>query len=101
MVGAASVASERALPSMGRAVARLGWALGLFLALTYVLCVGFDLLWPQYAMYPVWSRLLPGFVWLDWGSFFLGLAESFLYGWYIAVVYVPLERLARRLAGVR
>jgi hypothetical protein len=49
-----------------------GISLGLFLAITYVLCVVFDLLFPAHAMYPVWSRLLPGFTWLTWPSFFLG-----------------------------
>jgi hypothetical protein len=41
-------------------------------------------------MYEVWLKLLPGFTWLTWGSFFLGLAESFLYGIYFGLVFVPL-----------
>ncbi len=68
----------------------LGMSLGLFLALTFVLCVGFDLLFPGQAMYENWFRLLPGFTWLSWPSFFLGLAESFAYGWYVALVFGPL-----------
>lgn len=81
------------LPVSGSAripVFALGTSLGLFLAITYVLCVGFDLLFPAQAMYPVWSRLLPGFTWLSWPSFFLGLVESFAYGWYVALVFGPL-----------
>lgn len=58
-----------------------GMSLGLFLALTYVLCVGFDLLFPGMAMYESWLRFLPGVTWLRWPSFFLGLVESFAYGW--------------------
>ncbi len=68
----------------------LGNSLGAFLAITYLLCVGFDLLFPDYAMYRVWQPLLPGFTWLTWPSFFLGLAESLSYGWYVALVFGPL-----------
>ena len=69
----------------------LGLTLGLSLAITYVLCVGFGLLAPEsLQMYQAWEPLLPGFEWLSVGSFFLGLAESFLYGIYAAVLFVPL-----------
>lgn len=71
-------------------VITLGMSLGLFLAVTFTLCVGFDLLFPDQAMYKSWLRLLPGFTWLSWSSFFLGLAESFGYGWYVALVFGPL-----------
>lgn len=70
-----------------------GMSLGTFLAFTYVLCVGFDLLFPSQAMYQTWLRLLPGFTWLTWQSFSLGLVESFAYGWYIALVFGPLFNL--------
>ena len=65
----------------------LGWALSLFLALTYVVCVVFDLIFPDYAMYQTWSGLLPGFVWLTPFGFIVGLVESFLYGWYAALIF--------------
>ena len=71
-------------------VAALGMSLGLFLALTFVLCVLFDLWFPELAMNPAWAPLLPGFSWLTWPSFFLGLAESFAYGWYVALIFGPL-----------
>ena len=67
-----------------------GLSLGLFLAITYVLCVGFDLIFPGQAMYQNWLRLLPGFTWLTWPSFVLGLVESFAYGWYVALIFCPL-----------
>lgn len=75
-------------------------SVGLFLAITYVLCVAFGFVAPeQFRMYRVWESLLPGFVWFSWGSFFLGLVESFLYGLYVAAVFVPLYNwLAGRLA---
>ena len=71
-------------------VIAFGLSLGLFLAITYVLCVGFDLLFPGQAMYQTWLRLLPGFTWLTWQSFLLGLVESFAYGWYVALIFGPL-----------
>ncbi len=71
-------------------VAALGLSLGAFLVATYVLCVLFDLWFPAQAMSPVWSPLLPGFTWLTWPSFFLGLVETFAYGWYVALIFGPL-----------
>jgi hypothetical protein len=44
-------------------------------------------------MYPVWQPLLPGFVWLTWRDFLLGLVESLAYGWYVALVFGPLFNL--------
>lgn len=71
-------------------VLAFGMSLGIFLSVTYVLCVAFDLLFPGMAMYETWLRLLPGFTWLSWPSFALGLVESFAYGWYVALVFAPL-----------
>lgn len=68
----------------------VGVSVGLFFTISYVLCVGYDLLFPGQTMYQSWIRLLPGFKWITWGSFFLGLVESFLYGIYLALVFVPL-----------
>ena len=47
------------------------------------------------------AKLLPGFTWLTWPSFLLGLIEAFLYGIYFGLVFVPLynffqSRLSRR-----
>jgi hypothetical protein len=72
--------------------------------LTFVLCVGFDLLFQGMAMYQIWLKLLPGFTWSSWPSwpsFLLGLVESFAYVWYAALVFGPLynffvPRLAQR-----
>lgn len=74
-------------------VIALGLSLGCFFAITFVLCVGFDLLFPGQAMYQSWLRLLPGFTWLTWPSFLLGLVESFAYGWYVALIFGPLFNL--------
>lgn len=77
----------------------LGMSLGIFFALTYVLCVVFDLWFPDYAMYRVWAPLLPGFSWISWPSFFLGLVETFAYGWYIALIFGPLYNVLSRRFG--
>ncbi len=71
----------------------VGFSTGCFLSFTYVLCVLFDLIFPGYAMYEAWIRLLPGFEWISWWSFFLGLIESFLYGIYIGLVFTPFYNL--------
>lgn len=71
----------------------VGHATSLLLAITFVLCVGFDLLFPEYAMYPAWQKLLPGFEWISWPSFLLGLIESYAYGWYVALIWVPLYNM--------
>lgn len=67
----------------------VGLAMGSFLAITYVFCVAYDLAFGQ-RMYEVWLNLLPGFTWISWPSFFLGLVESFAYGFYFGLVFVPL-----------
>lgn len=73
----------------------VGLAMGAFLAITYVACVAYDLLFDQ-QMYEVWLKLLPGFTWLTWQSFLLGLLQSFLYGMYFGLVFVPLYNFFRR-----
>ncbi len=71
-------------------LAAVGHATSLFLAITFVLCVGFDLLFPSAAMYHAWQSLLPGFRWISWRSFVLGVIESYAYGWYFTLIWVPL-----------
>ena len=77
---------------MNRAISltAFGHATSLFFAMTFVLCVGFDLLFPARRMFELWQALLPGFTWISWGSFFLGLVESYGDGWYLALIWVPL-----------
>jgi hypothetical protein len=78
-------------PSTARLpLAVVGMSLGLFFVITYVLCVLFGLLVSDQGMHQMLSDLLPGFTWLTWPSFLLGLVWSFVYGWYVALVFVPL-----------
>lgn len=67
-------------------------AVGLFFDVTFLLCALWGLVVPQRleTMARVWEALLPGVTWLTPASFVLGLVELFLYGVYVAVVFVPL-----------
>ena len=78
----------------GVSLVAVGHASSLFIAITYLLCVSFDLLFPDMAMYQAWLKLLPGFQWLSWPSFFLGLVESYGYGWYFTLIWVPIYNFA-------
>ena len=67
-------------------------ALGLFLDVTFLLCILWALVMPSRlgVMAKIWEAILPGFTWLTLGSMVLGLVELFLYGLYVALVFVPL-----------
>ena len=67
-----------------------GNATSLFLLMSFTICVVFGLILSEHAMYSVWLKLLPGFTWISWKSFLLGAVESYAYGWYIALIWVPL-----------
>lgn len=75
----------------------LGNSLGLFFAISYLLCILWGLLTPAALhMHSAWAPLLPGFEWLSLRGFVIGLVESYAYGWYAAVVFVPLFNFFRR-----
>ncbi|NOY16996.1 MAG: hypothetical protein GXP23_08705 [Gammaproteobacteria bacterium] len=76
----------------------VGHASSLFLAITFTLCVSFDLLFPQYAMYTTWQSLFPGFEWISVKSFLIGLVEAWAYGWYFALIWVPLYNMVNMKA---
>lgn len=76
------------------------WALGLASAVSFVLCVVWGLLTPESLhMHPFLEAVLPGFEWISIGSFFIGLIESFLWGAYAALVFVPLHNYFFRKWG--
>jgi len=77
----------------GISLKAVGHPSSLFLAITFTLCVGFDLLFPAHAMFQTWQKLLPGFQWISWKSFILGLIESYGYGWYVALIWVPIYKV--------
>ena len=82
-------------------ITTVGLSLGALFAVTFLLCVLWDLLLPGWAMYAVWQRLFPGFNWSASG-FVVGLVETVVYGYYVAVIFVPVYNyLRRRGAGAR
>ena len=70
----------------------LGSATACTLAFGYVVCVAYDLLFAQ-EMFRVWMALLPGFRWISWASFLLGLIEVLAYGLFFGLVFAPLYNL--------
>jgi len=72
-------------------IKRLGLSLSTFFAISYVICIMGYLIMPDFPVqHEALSIFLPGFRLLSWQSYFLGLIESFAWGWYIAAVFVPL-----------
>jgi hypothetical protein len=66
----------------------LGWSVSLTFVVTFVLCILYGLLgFSEGAHSGLLPQILPGFTWLTWPSFFLGVVEVFVYGWYVAVVF--------------
>tara|TARA_R110002051_G_scaffold281373_2_gene342994 strand:- start:759 stop:989 length:231 start_codon:yes stop_codon:yes gene_type:complete len=74
-------------------------SVGILLSLSFALCVVFGLIFPSATMYQAWLPLLPGVSWISWQGALLGLAESFAYGWYIAVIFVPAWNFFSRRAS--
>lgn len=78
------------------------WALGLWAATTFVVCVIYGLVMPQaLGMRQVLEMMLPAFKWLTWWGFLLGLVESFLYGAYAGLVFCPIYNFLHRRWGSR
>ena len=77
------------------------WALGIWGAITFIVCVVYGLVTPQSLhMHEFLELVLPAFKWLTWWGFLLGLAESFLYGVYAGLVFCPVYNwLWRRWGG--
>lgn len=68
-----------------------GMSVSLFFVVTYTGCIVFYLLFPDLVRtHALLAQFLPGFTLLDWPSFFLGLVESFGFGWYVALIFGPL-----------
>ncbi len=68
----------------------VSWALATATLISFVVCVGYGLVTPESLhMHAFLEQVLPGFKWLTPQSFLIGLVESFLYGAYAGLVYVP------------
>jgi hypothetical protein len=76
----------------------VSWSLGIFTAFTFIFCVLYGLVVPEklHGMAEFLEMILPAFKWLTFGGFLLGLIESFLYGVYIGIVFVPIYNFINR-----
>ena len=78
----------------------VGQATSLFFAITFLLCIAVSSVFPTHTMAQALQQLLPGFRWISWRSVLLGLIETYGYGWYVALIGVPLYNvLAARGQG--
>jgi hypothetical protein len=68
----------------------LGKALSLFLVVSYLICITTYLIPGLPLSHGMLTILLPEFEQLSWQKFFLGLGESFAWGWYVALIFGPL-----------
>ena len=66
----------------------LGQALSVFFMVSFTICIIGYLLFPSMPVkHESLAIFLPGFTLLSWHTFFLGLIESFAWGWYIAILF--------------
>ena len=69
----------------------IAWALAVFAAVVFGLDMLVGALFPNWwVMQKAWELVLPGFTFISWGAFFLGLVESFIGGFLTAVIFVPI-----------
>jgi hypothetical protein len=81
----------------------VSWALGIFFVISYILCVLYGLVVPErlHGMKAFLEAALPAFKWLTFSGFLLGLVESFLYGVYIGIVFVPIYNFFNKRWGLK
>lgn len=76
------------------------WSLATTSAVSFVVCVVWGLVTPEALhMHRFLESVLPGFQWLSPTSFLVGLVESFLYGAYLGLVFVPIHNFFQRRWG--
>jgi hypothetical protein len=81
-------------------IVTLGLSLSVFFVISYMICIAGYLLLPGFPVqHAALSIFLPGFELLTWKSYFLGLIESFVWGWYVALVLGPLYNFFSRRLG--
>lgn len=78
----------------------VSWALATATMTSYLVCIAYGLATPMSLhMHGFLEQVLPGFKWLTWPGFLIGLIESFLYGAYAGLVYVPIYNFFHRRWG--
>ena len=79
----------------------VSWSLGIFTAISFLVCVIYGLIVPQSLhMAGFLEMALPAFKWLTFWGFWLGLIQSFLYGAYAGLVFVPIHNLIEQRWGL-
>ncbi len=69
-------------------IVAFGLGLSTFFVVSYIICILGYLFLPGLPVdHAALAIFLPGFTLLSWQSFFLGLIETFLWGWYIALLF--------------
>ena len=92
-------ASESETAEAGRRALRIpivafGMSLSIYSVITYVLCILFYLAYPEAGgAHKLLTLMLPWFDLLSWTSFVAGLVQSYLLGWYVALVFGPIYNL--------
>jgi hypothetical protein len=73
------------------------WSLAAWAAITYLVCIAYGLVAPP-SLHNAGAleALLPGFRWLTPVGFLIGLVESFVYGAYAGLLFVPLHNVFHR-----
>lgn len=81
----------------------VSWSLGIFFAISYMLCVLYGLVVPErlHGMKDFLEAVLPAFKWLTFAGFILGLVESFLYGVYVGIVFAPIYNFINKRWGMK
>ena len=75
----------------------VSWALATTALISFFVCVGYGLVTPESLhMHAFLEQVLPGFKWLTLPGFLIGMVESFLYGAYAGLVYVPVYNFFAR-----
>ena len=98
--GMERVGSSRATDARTISVIALGQALSAFFIVSFTLCIIGYLLFPGVPVqHEALAIFLPGFSLLSWHTFFLGLIESLIWGWYIALVFGPIYNFFLRRAA--
>lgn len=69
----------------------VAWTLAVFSAVVFTLDVLAGVFFPNWwVMQNLYELLLPGYTFISWGTYFLGLMEIFVGGWLTAVLFVPI-----------
>ena len=73
------------------------WSLGTFFAVSFLLCVLWGIVTPKtHYMQQFLEIVLPAFKWITAMGFCLGVMESFLWGAYIGLLFVPIHNFFYR-----